>query len=215
MRLLFLAALLFAALTSALGTATATAQDATPVALPVIPDPAHCRVAPRSPAEVLALLSGTPVAAASPAAAVLSAVASEADLPAGAPADEATVTAITATAYELIACNNAGDFPRVFAFYTDALIRGVFAGNPALVERLTADLSRTPAPLPPAERTELLAVRGVRVLADGRVGAVVEDRDPRQTVVFFAILVQVGDRWLIDGQIDVQAAPPPAGTPAA
>ena len=143
------------------------------------------------------------------------AVTAEDQLPSGTPADAATAAAITATARELIACNNAGDFPRVFAFYTDALIRGVFAGNPALTERLAADLAKPAAPLPAAERTELLAVRGVRVLADGRVGAVVEDRDPRQTVVFFAILVQVGDRWLIDGQIDVQAAPPPAGTPAA
>ena len=215
MRLLFLAVLLFAALTSALGTAGASAQDATPVALPITPDPAHCRVAPRSPEEVLALVSGTPVAATSPAA-VLSAVASEADLPAGTAADPATAAAIAATAYELIACNNAGDYPRVFAFYTDALIRGVFAGDPALVERLAADLARPPAPLPAAERAELLDVRGVRVLADGRVGAVVEDRNPQRTAAFFAILVRAGDRWLLDGQIDVQAAaPPPAGTRAA
>ena len=210
MRPLFSAALLFLAFPLALGTAGAAAQDATPVALPVTPDPAHCRVAPRSRDEVLALLAATPVAAASPAAGLPASVATEDQLPAGEPADPTTVAAVVATAYELIACNNAGDFARVFAFYTDDLIRRVFGGDPALAAQVGPALAATPAPMA-ATRTELLDVRGVRVLADGRVGAVVEDRNPQRTAAFFAILVRAGDRWLIDGQIDIQAA----GTPAA
>ncbi len=184
------------------------------MAFPLTPDPAECRVAPRPADEVLALLSGTPVAAASPAAGRLAAVSSEAQLPAGDPADAATVAGIVAAARELIACNNAGAFTRVFAFYTDDLIREAFGGDPALAAQVAASFATPPAALPAAAWTELLDVRGVRVLADGRVGAVIEDRDPRGTVVFFMIFVRAGDRWLIDGQIDVQAAGTPAvGTP--
>ena len=210
MRLLFSAALFFLAFPLALGTARATAQDATPAAFPVTPDPAECQVAPRPRDEVLALLAATPVAAASPAAGLPTSVATEDQLPAGESADPATVAAVVATAYELIACNNAGDFARVFAFYTDDLIRRVFGGDPALAAQVGRALAATPAPMA-ATRTELLDVRGVRVLADGRVGAVIEDRNPQRTAAFFAILVRAGDRWLVDGQIDIQVA----GTPAA
>ena len=203
-----LAALLVAAL--AAGHAPGLAQDATPAAFPVTPDPAECRVAPRPPEEVLALLAGTPAAAASPTVGRLSAVGSEAELPAGEPADADTVAQIVATVRELIACNNAGQFARVFAFYTDGLIREAF-GDPAMA----AQVATTFATPPPVLMTELLDVRGVRVLPDGRVGAVIEDRDPRQTVAFFMIFVRVGDRWLVDGQIDLpppgSAATPPAG----
>jgi hypothetical protein len=161
--------------------------------------------------EVLALLTGTPAAAASPTAGLPPLAASEAELPAGAPADDATVTEIVATVRELIACNNAGDLARVFAFYTDDLIRRALAGDPAAA--LAAALA---APPTAGAQTELLAVRGVRVLDDGRVGAIVEARDSQRTVVAFLAFVQAGDRWLVDGRTDVQAAAtPPIGTPAA
>ena len=200
----------------ALVVAPVAAQDATPASFPVTPDPSECRVPPRPRDEVLALLAGTPVAAASPAAGLPASVATEDQLPAGEPADAATVAAIVATARELIACNNAGDFARVFAFYTDDLIRRVFGGDPALAAQVPVVLATPAAALPVAARTELLAVREVRVLADGRVGAVIEDRDPRRTVAFFMIFVRAGDRWLVDGQIDIQgvAGTPAAGTPA-
>lgn len=210
-----LAVLLVMAVTPALGTARTTVQDATPVAFPFTPDPAECRAAPRPPDEVLALLTGTPVAAASPVTGLPSAVPSEDQLPAGSPADAATVAGIVTTARELIACNNAGDLSRVFAFYTDDFIREAFGGDPTAGAQLAAGLASPPAPLPAEARTELLAVRGARVLADGRIGAVVEDRDPRQTVVFFLIFARTGDRWLVDGQIGVQATATPTASPLA
>ncbi|MDP8907895.1 MAG: hypothetical protein M3N47_01995 [Chloroflexota bacterium] len=216
MRLFSLAALLAVALQLVFGVAGATAQEGTAVAFPLTPDPAECQVAPRQQDEVLTLLTGTPVAAASPATSRLSAVPSEADLPAGSPADAATVAGIVTTARELIACNNAGEFTRVLAFFTDDFIREAFGGDPALAAQVAASFATPAATLPAAAHTELLDVRGVRVLDDGRVGAVIEDRDPQQTVVFFMIFVHVGDRWLIDGQISVQAAATPtAGTPPA
>ena len=196
MRARFFAMLLVPVLLST-GT-EATAQ----VSTPEVPDPALCRTEPRPQAELLPLLSGTPAAA--PAATDLPAsVTAEAQLPSGTPADAATVAAITATARELIACNNAGDFGRVFAFYTDEFIRRAFGGDPTAREQVPALLATPAAPLPPEARTTLLAVRDVRVLADGRVGAIMEDVDPRQKVTVFLIFAQVGDRWLVDGQIDI------------
>lgn len=67
-------------------------------------------------------------------------------------------------------------------------------------------------------RTTLAAVRGVRLLSDGRAGAVVVDEDPARTTVVFLIFEQVGDRWLVDGQIAIEpgaVGTPEAGTPAA
>lgn len=85
------------------------------------------------------------------------------------PPRPATVAAIVATAREPIACNNAGEFPRVFGFSTDDLLREAF-GDPVATAQAAAACAT-----PPVLRTELLAVRRVRVLADGRIGVVMED----------------------------------------
>ena len=172
------------------------AQDATPAASPIAAD--ACTVAPRTADELIAIWSA-PAATPPPG----SDDATVTPAPTGEPADAATVAAITATARELIACNNAGDFGRVFAFYTDEFIRRAFGGDPTAKEQVPALLATPAAPLPPEARTTLLAVRDVRVLADGRVGAIMEDVDPRQKVTVFLIFAQVGDRWLVDGQIDI------------
>jgi hypothetical protein len=214
MRRLVVFPLLFIVFASALGTVRAAAQHATPTTFPLTPDPAECQVAPRPPDEVLALVTGTPVAVASPAAGLPAAVGDEALLPEGQPSDAATTAAIVATARELIACNNAGDFARVLAFYTDDLIRQAFRADPAASEQLETILATPATPLPAAQRTVLLDVRDVRELPDGRVGAIVEDRDAQRTVVVFLIFERTGDRWLLDGQIEVQAVTPPVGTPA-
>ena len=44
-------------------------------------------------------------------------------------------------------------------------------------------------------------------------GAVVEDEDPARTTVVFLVFALVGDRWLVDGQIEIEN--PAAGTSAA
>jgi hypothetical protein len=209
-RLHFLTALLFVALSSVLGTARATAQDATPGAFPITPDPKECQVSPRAAEDLLALLSGTP-AAASPVAGTPLPALSEEELPAGAPADAAVVDGITAAVSELIACNNAGDLARVFAFYTDDVIRLALIGDPAAGFALAFA-----APTTAGAQTELVDVREVRVLDDERVGAIVESRDPQRTVVSFLVFVPAGEGWLIDERIDVQTvATPTIGTPEA
>ncbi len=115
-------------------------------------------------------------------------------------------------------CNNAGDLPRVFSLYTDDLVRTAFGGDPAAATEVAARFATPPAALPAEARTTLSAIRGVRLLSDGRAGAVVVDEDPARTTVVFLVFEQVGDRWLVDGQIAIEpgaVGTPEAGTPAA
>jgi len=98
-------------------------------------------------------------------------------LPPGEPADAATTAAVTATVRRFVACANARDVARMYGLVTDAFLRQSF-GNQPTTEAVVAYLSATPVARPAAERTELVAVREVRRLPDGRVGALVDDRDP-------------------------------------
>jgi hypothetical protein len=71
-----------------------------------------------------------------------------------------------------------------------------------------------PRPTPPAGWATLLVVRDARVLADGRVGAVLVVRHPHpggEAVVTCFVFARSGDRWRIDDAIGVIRA----GTPAA
>jgi hypothetical protein len=67
-------------------------------------------------------------------------------LPEGEPADPATMAAVTATIREFVACDNAGDPRRQFAFYTDNVLREF----------------ETQAPLSPAERAARFGGRRCR-----------------------------------------------------
>jgi hypothetical protein len=196
--------LLFPLLALAVATGVAPAAGSTPV----VPAPAECQVAPRSLASLQALV-GTPPAAPWP-----SDVPSEADLPQGPPADLATVAAIEAVAREYVACVNAWDLPRLLGLTTDNYARRFVAAEGPITAEVYAAMS-TPYPTEPAWRVELLAVRDARVLADGRVGAVLVVRHPHPefdsiSVTLF-LFARVGDRWLVDDAIAVV----PAGTPAA
>jgi ketosteroid isomerase-like protein len=178
---------------------------------PVVPDPAECRVAPRSLASLQALETTPPPA---PTAVTWPPdVPSEADLPQGPPADPATARAIAAVAREYVACVNAWDLPRLLALVSDdSLRRSVAAEGPITAEEY-AEMA-TPYPADPAGWATLLAVRDARVLADGRVGAVLVVRHPHpggEAVVTFFVFARTGDRWLIDDSIGVIRA----GTPAA
>jgi hypothetical protein len=189
------------ALAAAAGVATAAGGT------PVVPAPAECRVAPRSLASLQAL-EGTPPAAPWP-----PDVATEADLPGGPPADPATARQIAAVARAYIACVNAWDLPRLLALVTDDYARRFVAAEGPITAEAYAAMA-TPSPAEPAGRAALLAVRDARVLADGRVGAVLVVRHPRPaadsvTVTCF-VFARSGERWLIDDAIGVGRA----GTPA-
>src|SRR5687768_17494617 len=93
-----LAALSLAAVLAAVMATPIAAQDATPAAgartFPITPDPAACRVEPRSTDELLALwytAEGSPVPAATP---MTGAQTTSLTVPVGPPADEATASEV-------------------------------------------------------------------------------------------------------------------------
>jgi hypothetical protein len=172
------------------------AQEATPGPLPTIPAADECQVSPRTIESVLtARTSGTPVPEVD--------VGSEEQLPKGAPADAATIAAVTAVEREFAACYNAAQWLRALALFTDNAIR-TFADDFASDQELTEFLATPGTPDADALgeiQIVLVAVRDVRVLPDGRVGAVVEwGRSVRSGVdeVNFHIYTQKDGRWLLD-----------------
>ena len=192
------------------------AQDASPMAGTTAGT--ACTVEPRSVDELLPLWFGpegspaaTPTSSAS--------VQSEADLPQGTPADDATVAAINATLHEVFACFDAGQYARAFALMTDNAVSqfGPDVSNPdedtPEEVRLLLEAQNAVTPTageespPPGSQTVISDARDARVLPDGRVGAIFESEGD----AVFAVFQQSGDRWLLDDIIDIEEQ----GTPAA
>lgn len=152
-----------------LGTSGALA-DGSPEAAsgtrPVIVEPSTCTVEPRDDADTI--IGATPVERVSPD--------SEAELPQGEPASQEQTDIVVAIEREFAACINDGDALRAAAMLTDEAAT-------QLLDDTNADQNQpagvaTPDPLMPDPLLNevaltLLAVRDVRVLDDGRLGAVV------------------------------------------
>jgi hypothetical protein len=178
------------------------AQVGTPTPDFVIPDPAECRIPPRSIDLITAALAkpvaGTPTVAKP-----------GGDVATGQPADNETMAAVTALAREATACGNAGDYRRVFALYTDHGLR-VFATDRGMTaEQVAGALAATPVPLPEAS-WQRVRVRDVRIQSDERVTAFIDFRSPQGIGTVFVALVQQGDHFLVDSEV---AAPSAAATP--
>ncbi len=169
-------AIAFAALTMVPG--ATLAQESTPEASPAA---VACTIAPRPEADLSTLMASPVPAIGIPGDAT------------GAAADPATLSAIERTLREADACAAAGDYLRLAALYSDnAIASGAFA-----VEKLPIT-SGTPDASPPATNTEPLfsdpfVISGT-VLPDGRVLATVQRADQLSEIV----MVEDGDRWLID-----------------
>ena len=186
----------------------AAAQGATPAPYPVAPDPAECTVAPRPLDEVVAVV-GTPGAGATSS---VAASPTPFARPSGEPADAETTAAVTATMRQVFACTNAGDYLRVYALFTDDFVRAFFVGTP-LTPEVGAFLAAPPRPLPADQQRVIVRFGEVERLADGRVGLVVvldEPDDPRTEEPDYVLLVEAGDRWLVDAVIEDGGL---AGTP--
>src|SRR5688572_25958396 len=124
-------------------------------------------------------------------------------MPAGRPVDDETLVGIVATAQELLACENAGNWLSAFALFSDSfLTHGVVA---LVGDRSQLDgMARPPVPLPAGQRAALLAVEDVRLLPDGRVGALVHadsPRDSRSEEVAYVTFTASGERWLVDSVV--------------
>lgn len=167
------------------GTATPEAR----FTFPLTPGPESCVVEPIHVAELVAL-------------AELDAQATPAEIPelSGDPVSDPVAAAVRQTIVTLFACQNAGEPLRAFALYTDAYRRQVVTGlDQALLTRMA-----TPEPLDADERTTILAIDDIRVLADGRVYATVT-LDPALIPVqkmFGFLLVDQDGQWLIDDVLD-------------
>lgn len=185
-RLWILAVLLLLGLSSG-GVA---AQEASPAAADfVTPDPAGCQVKPRTVDELRAYV--TAATAATPAATP--------DATEGEPADAATVDAVTTVTREIYACLNANAFLRMFALYSDGYLSRSLATEDINPDALV--YFATPIAPQDADARYSMAIRDVRVLADGRVSVLVVDRTPlgdnkENTTIY--IFVEHDGGWLVD-----------------
>ncbi len=180
-----------------------TAQEATPEADLVTPDPEECQVEPRS-METLTGLIATPVAdLATPEFQSATPVTVETfEPPEGEPADEETLAGVTATATELFACYNANDYLRVFALFTDEYLARSFAEEGVDEEAL--EFFGMPAEPKPSEEWESIALQDAQILEDGRVGAYLIGHNPEgdgADFVDYTIFVERDGRYLIDDVI--------------
>ncbi|MDF3042774.1 MAG: hypothetical protein K0Q71_5480, partial [Thermomicrobiales bacterium] len=110
--------------------ASVLAQGTPAAADPNVPAPDECQIALPETIEF-------PADSMRPVAATPRPIITEAETPfappAGEPADEETVAAITATVRESIACRNAGDFARMLVFFTPNMLAELY-GSPATVD---------------------------------------------------------------------------------
>lgn len=125
-------------------------------------------------------------------------------LPQGDPADPETVVAITAAALEFAGCLNTNDPTRWLALTTDRLAAQIVRSAGGDGPDFAAALGSENIP-----RTEIttVRVRDLRVLADGRVGAVVVWRADDAKGGYpirearFHVFARAADRWLLDEEI--------------
>ena len=173
----------------------AGAQAGTPTAGQDVPAAAECTVTPRTEDELRALFREVE---AIPLPASLDASPTPAVAPTGAPADAQTVAEVSATWRQFIACLTAGDQPRMFALYSDAMVRRQLAVDIAFgvtEEALFEYLAATPVPLPADDAVPFTPFTDALVLSDGRVAVIGPGEQGRGDVRIF---VKVGDHWLID-----------------
>jgi len=170
-----------------------------------IPDPAECRVEPRTTEDYQRLLGTAPAATPDAPSSPL-----PGSLPTGDAADATTVAEIEATVREVTACANGGDLGRTLALLTDRYLRSSGLLDPASVNEIVGS---TPEPVPAVQRTWVVSVTGVRVLPDGRVSAIVtraggvEDAHPTLGVTELVTFARVDGRFLIDESTGLIALP--------
>lgn len=182
-------------------------------AAPVTPAASECRVAPRDLEAFLGLVA-TPAVFKTPDAAL-----PQSGLPVGTVAPPEVVAGVTATMREALACANKGAPLQLYALFTDRYFATIILGvDPA---ELRAELTK-PATPEPGDEGFLAAVWDVRLLPDGRAGALVARGDRFETQTRFLAFARVGDRWLIDevwSQVELcvlgvdVSFPEPSGTP--
>jgi len=196
----FLAALMFL-LGSGLGAGAQT------VTLPVTPDPSACDVATLPTIQDILTRAGmTPAPDSAAPGATPSVSPTPFALPAGTPADQATIDSVTATLVSTLACQNTGHLFATFAFTTDNFIKTSLSRAPLTESDVATinELAATPTTVTPAQFASLVSVDNVTTLSDGRVGAVVGatfSQSNGETSVEYLIFAHQNGHWLIDEEI--------------
>ena len=169
----------------------------------VTPPAADCIVEPRTPDSLIAIFAdATPVADSAPE--------TNATIPLGVTANEATSAEITATIHQAFACQNAGDFARFFALLTDHAILTIFPWiGPMLLDDESA--AEMLAVVPPGDdfQQTILGIGAISDVGDGRFTAVVVFADPNASEPVSALhltFFNIDGVWLIDGAIDFHTA---------
>ena len=170
---------------------------------PDIPAPDECLIEPRA-LPLFASVTPLPV---TPAPVDATATAPR-DMTEGQPAEPAVVDAVTATVRESLACRNGGDFARAYALVTDEFLVRVFGGPETIDPMVALALEGESPRVRRGERLHLVSIAEVRVLADGRAGALVTTIGSGEEWRDYLIFIERGDRWLIDEA--VTAPPTPA-----
>jgi hypothetical protein len=180
------------------GVAPTAAQEGTPAAVtfPISPDAVGCTVEARPLADFERLLLATPQA--DPAAAAASPTPFV--IPEGEPADAAAVSGVTTTLLEMYACFQAGDPRRFHALFTDEGLQRAFPLGTVTQEFIDEFFAASPVPVEdPDRRATILAIEDMRLLPNGRVGALVHSDEPEFGGLWtvYWIFVEVGDRFLV------------------
>ncbi len=173
-----------------------------------VPLPTECQVPPRTLESLQALATPEPLER-------VGLEASPTALPPGDPLDAESLAAITATARQVIACENAGEPWRALALYSDRFLSQYFSEPGVFTPERYAMLA-TPRPVAPADQQiALVAVADGRLLADGRAGATVTVNDPSSTeggdTASFLFFTEQDGQWLVDSAVELPTTP--AGTP--
>ncbi len=177
-------ALLVALVLASGSTAGALAQSNT---LPLV-GPAACVIAPISippPGEDGDLNAATPVP---------TPIATEPSQP----ADTEAAAAIIERIAQSIACQNAGDLPRMLANFSPGWLLERFSGYDRVFLQRFLEQAASPKPLAEEDRIELVAVDDIGVRGDGAATTVVTTRQGGVERRSLLALVFDGDTWLID-----------------
>jgi len=176
-------------------TVTPVAVFDLPGAATPIPPPAPASPAPSTPPAVEPVGPGTPL---------------QIVLPEGEPVSDAAVVGMRTTLEAFLACANEGDVLRTVALVTDDYILDSF-GRGALTEANIADYAAAPRPVPVAQQRAVVAVRGARLLPDGRAAALFDlaatgGPVPGEIRTDFVVFAPTPAGYLIDA---IQAGLPP------
>jgi hypothetical protein len=187
-----------------IGGSVAVAQDATPGAIDLSPNPDQCTQTPRTLDELQAI-AATPAPEATAAA---DASQQPFELPTGKPVPKEAIDGVVATIVQNIACHNAGNDLAVFGGVTDAFLQSQ-VGAELLGLDILAAATASPVALTEDQQTQLFDTREFTLYPDGRVGVLVyyKTPTPQQTgadgpEIDLWIFKDVDGRWLLDESID-------------